>query len=233
MTRKRALVIGASGGIGRAISERLGGEGWHVLAHGRRRDALDETLGAVSAHGGSAEALTAELTDAAALDALCARVAGEKRLDAVVWSAGGGRSVDSGPEALPKWDRTLQATLLAPMRVTALLLPQLRAAHGSVLYICGMYAKIGMARMAAHCAGRHGLEGFCKALFEEVREDGVGVTLLHPGFVHTGLTDTARLDPDRMIHAAEIAAMAVLALSMPSRTCVTEMTVRPQRSPYR
>jgi NAD(P)-dependent dehydrogenase (short-subunit alcohol dehydrogenase family) len=228
---RRALVVGASGGIGRAIATRLAGEGWTILAQGRKADALSATLDAVRQAGGDGQSFGAELTDMSQAAAL-AEWAGAVPLDAVIFSAGGGRSVDSGPEAIPEWDRTLATPLHAPMRLTALTLRAVRAAAGAYLYICGIYAKLGMARMAAHCAGRHGIEGFAKALFEEVREDGVRVTLLHPGFVHTVLTNTERLDPARMIQTQDIAQMAATAVTLPNNACVTELIVRPQRSPY-
>jgi NAD(P)-dependent dehydrogenase (short-subunit alcohol dehydrogenase family) len=167
------------------------------------------------------------------LAALAAWAENDGPLDGVIWSAGGGRSVDTGPECLDEWERTLAAILHGPMRLTALTLPSVREARGAYLFICGMYAKTGIAKMAAHCAGRHGLEGFAKALFEEVREDGVRVTLLHPGFVYTNLTNREKLDPERCIQIADIAEMASLAVTLPDNACVTEMTVRPQRSPYR
>lgn len=230
---KQALVVGASGGIGRAISTRLGREGWKILAQGRKPVELSSTIDAVRQAGGDADSFQAELTDMGQIAALAEWACSQGPLDAVVYSAGGGRSVDTSPEAITEWDRTLNAILHAPMRLTALTLPAVRAAEGAYLYICGMYAKMGMARMAAHCAGRHGIEGFAKALFEEVREDGVRVTLLHPGFVFTGLTNTERLNPDRMIQTADIAEMAATAVSLPNNACVTEMIVRPQRSSYR
>jgi len=230
---KQALVVGASGGIGRGIAERLAREGWRILAHGRRQDAVEATLDAIRSAGGAGSFHLAELTDPDAVTGLANWATGTGPLDAVIYAAGGGKSVDTGPECIPEWDRTLTAILHAPMRLTALTLPAVRSARGAYLYICGMYAKIGVARMAAHCAGRHGLEGFAKALFEAVREDGVRVSLIHPGFVNTALTASARLDPERMIQVSDIAEMAVLAVTLPDNACVVEMTVRPQCSPYR
>jgi len=230
---RTALVIGASGGIGRGIATRLAREGWRILAHGRKTDALAATLDAVAAAGGRGDSFAAELSDHEQVASLAGWAAGQGPLDAVIWSAGGGRSVPTCAEALPEWERTLTTILHAPMRLTALTLPAVRKAEGAYLYICGMYAKIGMAKMAAHCAGRHGLEGFAKALFEEVREDGVGVTLLHPGFVYSPLTNTETLDPDKLVHIEDIAEMAAMAATLPNRACVMEMIVRPQRSPYR
>ncbi len=230
---KRALIAGASGGIGRAIATRLARDGWHILAHGRRADALQETAQAVEAAGGSADTFQAELTDLGEVADLAGWACAKKPLDAVIYTAGGGRSTPVAPESFGEWDRTLRAILHAPMHLTALTLDTVREAEGAYLYLCGMYAKMGVSQMAAHCAGRHGIEGFAKALFEEVREDGVRVTLLHPGFVYTGLTRTDRLDPARMIQATDVADLAALAVTLPSNACVVEMTVRPQRSPYR
>jgi len=230
---KRALIVGASGSIGRSVAVRLAHDGWTVLGHGRKAHALSETLEAVRKVGGDGETFEAELTDMEAVAALAQWATREGALDAVIYSAGGGRSVDTASESFPEWDRVLNATLHAPMRLTALTLPAVRRVQGAYLYICGMYAKVGMARMAAHCAGRHGLAGFAKALFEEVREDGVRVVLLHPGFVHSGLTNVEHLDPSKMIQTADIAEMVTLAIGLPNNACVVEMTVRPQRSPYR
>ncbi len=228
-----ALVVGASGGIGRAIAVRLANDGWDILAHGRHPGKLQETLHLVTATGRSCATVAAELTDTTQVQHLAEHALEHDNLRAVVFSAGGGRAMDSGPEALSEWTRTLDAILRAPMALTAQTLPKMRQTNGHYLFICGMYAKIGMPRMAAHCAGRHGLEGFSKALFEEVREDGVGVTLVHPGFVNTPDSDLNKLDPERMIHVDDIAAVVSLSLNSPDRTCVTEMLVRPQRSPYR
>ncbi len=230
---KRALIVGGSGGIGRGIAVRLAADGWSILAHGRKADALQETLAAVAEAGGAGESFQAELTDPGQVAALADWASRGGRLDAVIWTAAGGRSVPTSPESFEEWERTLAGILHAPMRLTALTLPAVRAAEGAYLYLCGMYAKIGVAKMAAHCAGRHGLEGFAKALFEEVREDGVRVTLLHPGFVNTQMTNPERLDPAKCIQVEDIAEMAALAVTLPGNACVMEMTVRPQRSPYR
>ncbi len=232
MSRK-ALVVGASGGSGRAIAERLANDGWDILAHGRDLKRPEETSAAIQRIGRACDAKTADLTSKQDIIALAGWACGHDDLSAVVFCAGGGKSVDTGPEAVSEWERTLAAILHAPMLLTALTIDRMKHTEGAYLYICGMYAKIGMPRMAAHCAGRHGLEGFAKAFFEEVRETGVSATLLHPGFVHSGFTDTNKLDPECMIAVEDIADMASLAINLPKRACVTEMIVRPQRSPYR
>ena len=74
--------------------------------------------------------------------------------------------------------------------------------------------------------------GFAKALFEDVREDGVRVTLVHPGFVATPSVNAANKDTGKMIQVEDISQMIATAISLPNTACVTELTMRPQRSPY-
>lgn len=233
MSRKQVLVVGASGGIGRGIAQRLAADGWDILAHGRSEEKLTETAALVEAQGASCRYFRADLAEPTQLDTLIDWALSQAQFSAVVWTAGGGKAVDAGPDAIPEWQRTLNVTLHAPMQLVAKTLPHMKAQAGAYLFIAGMYAKIGMARMAAHCAGRHALEGFSKALFEEVREDGVRVTLLHPGFVFTPLSNTERLDPAKMIQVEDVAQAAATALNLPANACVTEIVLRPQRSPYR
>jgi NAD(P)-dependent dehydrogenase (short-subunit alcohol dehydrogenase family) len=92
---------------------------------------------------------------------------------------------------------------------------------------------MGMKGASGYCVARHAQAGFARALFEDVREDGVGVTLLHPGFVNTALVSRDRLDPAKMIQADDTAELAAQAVLLPRTACIVEMTVRPQRSPYR
>lgn len=86
--------------------------------------------------------------------------------------------------------------------------------------------------MGASLAVRHAHAGFARALFEDVREDGVRVTLMHPGFVNMPPVKTDGLDRTLMIQIEDISEMITTAVSLPNTACVTEMKLRPQRSPY-
>lgn len=61
---------------------------------------------------------------------------------------------------------------------------------------------------------------------------GVKVITIHPGFMNTPLVSPGRVDPARMIQPEDMAQLVVSAVSLPPTSCVVEMTVRPQRSPY-
>lgn len=230
---KTALITGASGGIGRGAAIRMAREHWRILAHGRREDALTETLADVRTAGGHGESFVAELGDMEQVAALGEWACSTGKLDAVIHCAGSYASDQVAPESFTQWDRIIDEVIRATMRLTALTLPAVTAAEGIYVYICGPSSWMGMKGASGYCVARHAQAGFARALFEDVRETGVRVTLLHPGFVNTPLVNSERIDPERMIQVADVAEMIALALTLPNTACVTEMTVRPQRSPYR
>lgn len=231
MTRT-ALVTGASSGIGRGVAVRFGQMGWHVHVHGRNRAALAETVAAVETAGGSATALTAEMGDMDEVAALAAAATEGGRLDAFVHCAAKFTYGEVSTERFDDWDRSIDQVLRATIRLTAHVLPALKAAEGAVVYICGPTSWTGWKRHAIHCALRHAQLGFAKALFEDVREDGVRVTVVHPGFVNTEDTQDKSLRKDRMIQVEDISDMIATAVTLPTTACVTELMMRPQRSPY-
>lgn len=229
---KTALITGASSGIGRGTAIRLASDGWNILAHGRREDALRETLAMVRDAGGTGECFCAEMGDMSALADLSDWATRQGRLDAMIHCAAKFTYGPVSTERFSDWDRSIDEVLRATMRLTAHLLPAIRATEGAFVYICGPTSWLGWKNHAIHCALRHAQAGFAKALFEDVREDGVGVTLVHPGFVNTPSVNAADMDRELMIQLEDIATMIATAISLPTTTCVTELTLRPQRSPY-
>jgi len=131
------------------------------------------------------------------------------------------------------WDLDIDRVLSATIRLTAHTLPAVTAAEGAYVYKCGPTSWVGWKNHAIHCALRHAQAGFARALFEDVRESGVRVTLVHSGFVSTPLVEPEGLDRSRMIQIEDISEIIATAVTLPNTACVTELTMRPQRSPYR
>ena len=229
---KTALITGASSGIGRATALRLGSEGWHVLAHGRRKDALSETEGLVKVAGGTCESFRAEMGDMNAIADLAAWATRDRRLDALVHCAAKFTYGAVSTDRFADWDLSIDQVLRATIRLTAHLLPAIRETEGAFVYICGPTSWLGWKNHSIHCSLRHAQAGFAKALFEDVREDGIRVTLVHPGFVNTPSVNDADKDRSRMIQLDDITKMIFTAITLPNTSCVTELTMRPQRTPY-
>ncbi|MBR9650203.1 SDR family NAD(P)-dependent oxidoreductase [Thalassovita aquimarina] len=229
---KTILITGASSGIGRGAAIRFARAGHHVLAHGRRQDALDETLDMVRAAGGTGDSFRAEMGDMDELAALSDWASASGRLDAMIHCAAKFTFGLVSTDRFDDWDRSIDQVLRATIRLTAHVLPAIRAAEGAFVYICGPTSWLGWKNHSIHCALRHAQAGFAKALFEEVREDGVRVTMVHPGFVNTPSVNDAGKDRPLMIQLEDISEMIATAVNLPNTTAVTELTLRPQRSPY-
>ena len=229
---KTALITGASSGIGRGAALRLARDGWRIMAHGRRQAALDETLAAVRAAGGEGDSFTAEMADMDQVARLSEWASAGGRLDAVIHCAAKFTYGPVSTERFADWDDSINAVLRATIRLTAHTLPAVTKAEGAYVYICGPTAWTGWKNHSIHCALRHAQAGFARALFEDVREDGVRVTLVHPGFVDTPGAAAENLDSEKMIQVEDIAEMIATSIALPNTACVNELSMRPQRSPY-
>ena len=115
------------------------------------------------------------------------------------------------------------------------LLPNMIAKReGAVINIGSVSGKTGEANGAAYSATKFGLIGFTQSLYEEVRERGIKVAVILPGFVDTPLIPPNRqLDRSKMIQADDIAQTVLFILTSPESCCPVEITVRPQKTPYR
>lgn len=226
--KKTALITGASSGIGRGTAIRLAGAGWNILAHGRRKGALQRTLAAVREAGGTGDLFQAEMGDMNDVAELANWAVSGESLDALVHCAAKFTYGPVSTERFADWDQSIDQVLRAMIRLTAHTLPAIRQSQGAFVFLCGPTSWTGLKNHSIHCALRHAQAGFAKALFEDVRDDGVKVTLVHPGFVNTPLINADKAKRSNMIQVSDIADMITTAISLPNSACVTELIMRPQ-----
>jgi short-subunit dehydrogenase len=174
----RALVTGATGGIGNAIAQALHARGAHVVLSGRRREALEELAARL---GDRAEVLVADLAEPGAAATL-AEAAGA--VDVLVANAAlpaSGRVDDFDPDQI---DRALDVNLRAPIQLTRALLPgMLERGRGHLVYVSSLSGKVASPRSSIYSATKFGLRGFAAGLREDVEPRGLGVSVVFPGFV--------------------------------------------------
>jgi NAD(P)-dependent dehydrogenase (short-subunit alcohol dehydrogenase family) len=233
---RTALVTGGGRGIGRAIALTLARAGATVAVSARTERELDDVVAEVTRAGGRAHAIVADLTADSAIATLAARTRSVLgRLDHLVHNAGGAPPHgDFAREAVASLDTTLRLNLRAPMLLTHHLLPDLsRGMDPAIVFIASIAGMTGSAGAAAYSAAKFGIRGFAQSLFEEVRELGIRVSVINPGFVDTALIPPNRkVDRSRMLRPEDVAAAVLFALrSAPTAACA-EIVLRPQRSPY-
>jgi short-subunit dehydrogenase len=178
---KRLLLSGATGGIGRAIAERLAAEEASLVLSSRKQaelEALARSLpGGAERHG----VLVADLAEDGAAQQLV-RDAGD--LDGLIANAalpGVGSIEKVSAEELTG---TLRVNLEAPMLMARELAPALiDKGEGHLVFISSLNGKVGTPRTSIYCATKFGMRGFALALREDLQPKGVGVSTVLPGFI--------------------------------------------------
>jgi len=233
---KVALVTGAGRGIGKAIAIVLGSAGCRVILAARSHDQLEEVRREIERRNGDAAAVACDLIHDNEIDKLVSQSAQYfGAIDILVNNAGWGKRASVLKAKIEDWDQTFRVNLRAPMRLAQSLLPaMIEKGEGAVINIGSVSGKSGEANGAAYSASKFGLIGFTQSLYEEVREHGIKVSVILPGFVDTPLIPPNRqLDRSKMIQADDIAQTVLYVLTSPASCCPVEITVRPQRTPYR
>jgi len=229
---KVALVTGAGRGIGKAIAISLAKSGCHTILNARTGTQLAAVQKELRALGDNAVAIEADLTRDSDLHRLV-ELSGP--VDFLINNAGWGKRAPVVGAKVEDWDQTLRLNLRAPMLLAKLLLPgMIERGEGAVINIGSVSGKSGEANGAAYSASKFGLIGFTQSLFEEVREQGIKVAVILPGFVDTPMIPPVKyLDRSKMIQPDDVAQAVLYILHAPSTSCPVEMTIRPQRSPNR
>lgn len=207
------LVTGAGSGIGADLAERLEARGDQVIR--LTRDVVD-------------------LADAPALQAWAREFAGTlERLDSLNHVAG---AVELGTVAeldLADWNRQLAVNLTAPAVLTSALLPALRAARGTVVFVNSSAGLVANARWSAYAASKFGLRALADALRAEEAAAGVRVTTIFPSRTATPMQERVHeqegkvYDASRWIQPGTVSEAILHVLDLPADATVPDMTLRP------
>lgn len=185
---KKALITGASGGIGGAIAKALAAAGASVAISGTRVEAL----AALNVElGGTAKILPCDLTDVASADALPAQAeVALGGLDILVCNAGVTRDGLAMRMKDEDFESVIAINLTATFRLNrAVMRPFMKQRSGRIINIASVVAVMGNPGQANYCASKAGMIGMSKSLAQEVGSRGITVNCVAPGFIKTAMTD--------------------------------------------
>ncbi|MHB1065713.1 MAG: SDR family oxidoreductase [Georgenia sp.] len=232
----RALVTGASSGIGAATVRRLRAEGWDVLATARRTDRLE----ALAADTGCT-VQAADLTVPADVAALVEHVRATGGLRSLVNNAGGASGADPVERARPEdWADMFELNVLGTLRLTQALLPVLRAdGGGDVLVVTSTAAHGTYPGGGGYVATKHAERAIVTTLRVELVGEPVRVIEIAPGMVRTEEFSLNRLGDaaaaaavyagvDAPLVAEDIADAIVWTLTRPAHVNIDSMIIRPR-----
>jgi 3-oxoacyl-[acyl-carrier protein] reductase len=213
-----ALVTGASGGIGSAIAQALAAQGARIAVSGSNVEKLETFR---SSLGGDHVALAANLSDAAAVDALVPQaVEALGKLDILINNAGVTRDNLAMRMKDEEWTDVIRINLEAAFRLSrAALKPMMRAKHGRIISITSVVGATGNPGQVNYAASKAGIVGMSKALAQEVASRNITVNCIAPGFIKSAMTDAlpdaqkealmARIPAGRLGEGNDVAAAAV------------------------
>jgi NAD(P)-dependent dehydrogenase (short-subunit alcohol dehydrogenase family) len=195
------IVTGASSGIGRATAARLGRSGNTVVLAARRADELETLAAEIVAAGGQAVVAPTDVRDPAAITALVTKaLEATGRIDALVNNAGvgGATSILADDDAVTTM---IDVNLVAPIRLMRAVVPIMREQRsGSIVNIGSVAGEVGIG--GTYSATKFALRGMTDSVRRELAGTGIGVTLIEPGYIATGLTNRKNLPGPEIVAAA-------------------------------
>ena len=234
MKTKVAIVTGGSRGIGLAVAAALVKDGASVVVTGLKKAGLDQAVAELGKAGEASRVhgVVADVRDRAAVDALVADTERRfGRLDILVNNAGLGIFADVAAMTDEDWRRQIDTNLTGVFYCTRAAIPAMRRAGGGwIVNIASLAGRNYFAGGAAYCATKAGLVAFSEAVMQEVRHDGIRVTVVMPGSVATEFSghsvsaaDSWKLAPD------DVAQCVMDLLRHPGRSLPSKIELRPSR----
>lgn len=230
---KTAFVTGANRGIGRAIALKLADLGYNLFLLARNQEMLNAVAQECSAKAVTVECLAGELASEVFMDkAITTALTSFGAIDVLVNNAGTASQQAVQDADLSAWRDIMDVNFNAVMYLSRHLLPgMVSRKSGTVINISSLSGRNTNAGGAIYSATKHALNGFSGCMYEDVRDYGVKVSTIMPGFVDTDLTESLGMQANKMIQPEDVAASVEYVLSASTYCCPTEIVLRPQMRP--
>ncbi len=228
-----AVITGASRGIGRAISLRLAQLGYNVFLMARNEDALKDLAAECERMNAGADYLAGELTDEAYMDrAVQSAAEAFGSIDVLVNNAGAVRREAVQDADTSAWREVMDLNFQAVVYLSRMVLPgMIERKSGCIVNMSSISGRTTAAGNAIYSATKFAINGFSGCLYEDVRDHGIKVSSIMPGFVDTDLISGMGMKSGNMITPDDVADAVQYVLSASPTVCPTEIVLRPQQRP--
>ena len=230
---KKALIIGASGGMGNAVASMLSKNGAHCFLVGRSKEKLKDIFSICSTYENPCFMFSCDISNMTEIKE-CSENAIKSLggLNFLIHCAGDYNKALADNCDLEIWDNILNTNLRSTYHFARHVLPEINKKSG------GAVVRIN-SRDAPHTGigiqttQKRAIDGYMEVLFEDVREYGTKVCTINPGFVNTSMVNPERLNPELMMQPNDIAEAVKFVLNTSKTACPTEILIQPQRSPWK
>lgn len=196
MTARCILITGAGSGIGAGVAAELAAAGHHVVVTDVALASAQTVVGDIRKAGGSAEALTLDVTSDASVAAALANVS--RPVEVLVNNAGLQHVAPLEEFPMEKWDFLVQVMLVGVARLTRAVLPGMRArGYGRIVNIGSIHSLVASPYKSAYVSAKHGLVGFSKVIALETADTDITINTICPTYVKTPLVDKQIADQAR------------------------------------
>jgi 3-oxoacyl-[acyl-carrier protein] reductase len=232
LKNKTAIVTGASRGIGKSIALSLTNAGAKVVLAARHEEELKLVEMEIRKNGGQCVVVQTDVGKEAQVTRLVEKAADAfGAIDILVNNAGYGIFSNVVDTAVRDFDGMMNVNLRGIFLCCKAVLPtMIRQKAGAIINIASLAGKNSVIGGATYAATKWGLLGFSRSLMLEVRDFDIRVVAICPGSVNTSFSDHSK-DSDKIIQPQDVADTVLFALSMPARSNVSEIDIRPTRNP--
>ena len=228
-----ALVTGGSRGIGRAIALGLASLGAGVAICGRNSAALAVTEAELKESGSPVYSQIADVSQSAEVTSLVEKTqAALGPISILVNNAGIGLFGPTHEKTEGDWDRVLNTNLKGVFLVSRAVAPSMiQRGAGDIINISSLAGRNAFAGGGIYCASKWGLQGLSACMAEDLREDGIRVSVICPGSVATEFSPRSSKDPAKVLSPEDVAHAVEMIVMQGPQSFLSEVHLRPLRKP--
>ena len=228
-----AIITGASGGIGRAISLNLCKQGYQLILLGRNPKKLSSLTTECEALSGKASYFAGDFLDPDYLRLIEKTIIDQpKNITVLINNVGIALRGPFYESEIKDWTEIIELNVGTALKLSRAVIPQMiDRRRGTIINISSLSGRFTSSGSALYATTKHALNGLSGGMYEDIREFNIKVSAIMPGFVDTDLASDLGRDKKKMLTPNDVAAAVEFVIRSSQNCCPTEIVLRPQQAP--